>query len=348
LKEDDTMSDNTAETSSVRLSYKFQRLRERLRQAIVSGELSGKLPGERTLAKRFNANAKTLSKALTDLAGEGLLDRSIGRGTFVRGSAPQTSKAGRWLVLCDPGQQNSAAVQRLVRENPETDVACDVAQMRPSFINQLSAVIDLSTTAPEAFVRDLLVRNIPVVAVGHEPRTYSVRSVLMDRSLGLSKVARELLAAGHRHFAAVEARGSTIVSESLRHAAASYAPQSSVDVFLPGEVAHVIDSGISSIVCDSVVTAESVMDSLRRQNIPVPGRLSVAAVGMTWGTCPCSGYFVTPEQAIDAALGLLRDQSHRPVSLWLAGTLIGLGTMGPSDAKTPEVELPSRIASFAV
>src|SRR5688572_29321287 len=50
------------------LSYKFQRLREKLRQAVASGELSGKLPGERALARRFHVNAKTLSKALTDLA----------------------------------------------------------------------------------------------------------------------------------------------------------------------------------------------------------------------------------------------------------------------------------------
>jgi DNA-binding FadR family transcriptional regulator len=56
-----------------RLNYKFQRLRERVREAIASGELAGKLPGERELARRFNANPKTLSKALTDLAAEGLL-----------------------------------------------------------------------------------------------------------------------------------------------------------------------------------------------------------------------------------------------------------------------------------
>src|SRR4028118_1349319 len=68
-----------------RLSYKFQRLRERIRQAIETGELAGKLPGERVLARRFKVNAKTLSKALTDLAAEGLLERNIGLGTFVRG-----------------------------------------------------------------------------------------------------------------------------------------------------------------------------------------------------------------------------------------------------------------------
>src|SRR3954471_15744676 len=79
------------------LSYKFQRLRERLRAAVASGELIGKLPGERTLARRFHVNAKTLSKALTDLAAEGLLDRSIGRGTYVRGTAPVSERTvQRW------------------------------------------------------------------------------------------------------------------------------------------------------------------------------------------------------------------------------------------------------------
>src|SRR5689334_21890999 len=92
--------------SSSKLSYKFQRLREKLRAAIASGELNGKLPGERQLAKRFHVNAKTLSKALTDLAAEGLLDRSIGRGTFVKGStsSPTSSSGDRWVIVCDPDQ----------------------------------------------------------------------------------------------------------------------------------------------------------------------------------------------------------------------------------------------------
>src|SRR4051794_17494671 len=86
-------AESTAASADVRLSYKFQRLREKLRAAIASGELSGKLPGERQLARRFRVNAKTLSKALTDLAAEGLLERSIGRGTFVKGSLPEGDPA---------------------------------------------------------------------------------------------------------------------------------------------------------------------------------------------------------------------------------------------------------------
>src|SRR5215813_13268481 len=94
-------NDPQEQGQDVRLSYKFQRLRGRLRQAIASGELSGKLPGERQLSLRFRVNAKTLSKALTDLAAEGLLERSIGRGTFVRGQASQDHAAqGKWLLIC--------------------------------------------------------------------------------------------------------------------------------------------------------------------------------------------------------------------------------------------------------
>src|SRR5262245_54290204 len=96
-----------------RLSYKFQRLRERLRSAIAPGELSGKLPGERQLSRRFRVNAKTLSKALTDLAAEGLLERSIGRGTFVRGqqAAADASTEEKWLLICDPEQLHTPVVQ---------------------------------------------------------------------------------------------------------------------------------------------------------------------------------------------------------------------------------------------
>ena len=126
------------------MSYKFQRLREKLRQAIASGELSGKLPGERALAKRFHVNAKTLSKALTDLAAEGVLDRSIGRGTYVKGSGPAPATGGgRWLLLCDEDDADALILlEHLRRANPDTQSTCTGTEMRPSFLNAFGAVID--------------------------------------------------------------------------------------------------------------------------------------------------------------------------------------------------------------
>lgn len=85
---------------SPRLSYKFQRLREQLRADIVSGALGEKLPGERKLGQRYNANAKTINKALGDLTSEGLLVRHIGRGTFVAGSCPESTRGQAKVLRC--------------------------------------------------------------------------------------------------------------------------------------------------------------------------------------------------------------------------------------------------------
>src|SRR5438093_8413157 len=115
------------------LSYKFQRLRERLRLAVTSGELSGKLPGERSLARRFHVNAKTLSKALTDLAAEGLLDRSIGRGTYVKGKEMQNLPStvnDRWLVICDEDQISSGVIEHLKQFHENIQVIADTSALR--------------------------------------------------------------------------------------------------------------------------------------------------------------------------------------------------------------------------
>ena len=249
----DTNSDISGNNiASSKLSYKFQRLREKLRAAIASGELSGKLPGERQLAKRFHVNAKTLSKALTDLAAEGLLDRSIGRGTFVKGStAASSANSDRWLVVCDPEQTNSALIDYFKQVNDNLAIVSDVSSLRPSFLNPIKAVIDISPPTPEEFLRDLVVRNIAVVLVGREPRTYSVNAVLVDRSLGGAYLGREMMLAGHRRFLVVEQKGQTALAESVRKAASRYAPDATIDSVFSGDVAAGVEQGATAIICDT-------------------------------------------------------------------------------------------------
>ena len=312
------------------MSYKFQRLREKLREAIRSGEFAGKLPGERTLAKRFEVNAKTLSKALTDLAAEGLLDRSIGRGTYVKGSAPACGAEGRWLVLVDADDANNPMIERFRAVNPQLDVATDVKRMRPSFLNGFSAVIDLATNTPESFLRDLVVRNLPVVAVGHEPKSFSMHAVLPDQVLGVNRLARDLMLAGHRRLAAVEPSGSTLIARTVRQAASRYAEDATADACSPEDIDALVHEGVTAIVCDSARSAARVRATLERRGINVPGDVSVVAVG---GDCdraavPCSGYFVDADQIVQMAVGLLREPQSRPATLWLAGEYADAGTVG--------------------
>jgi hypothetical protein len=89
-----------------RLSYKFQRLREQLRSAILNGELDGRLPGERELARRYSANAKTINKALCDLSSDGLVVRRIGKGTFVCRRDMQPERQRLFACFGDQGSAN--------------------------------------------------------------------------------------------------------------------------------------------------------------------------------------------------------------------------------------------------
>lgn len=62
-----------------------QAIYSKLKAAIVSGSLAAgsRLPTERALALQFDAARNTVRKTMNQLAGEGLIARHVGRGTFV-------------------------------------------------------------------------------------------------------------------------------------------------------------------------------------------------------------------------------------------------------------------------
>jgi DNA-binding transcriptional regulator YhcF (GntR family) len=314
------------------MSYKFQRLREKIRQAVESGELSGKLPGERELARRFHVNAKTLSKALTDLAAEGLLSRSIGRGTFVRSStAAGGSSDGPWLLVTDQDVEPSI-IHHLRNLNPQAQVTADLAVLRPSYLSQFTAVVDLASNTPEPFIRDLLVRNIPVVTVGREPRTYSTSAVLVDRALGASHIARGLLLGGHRRLVAIEGRSQTLITETVRRMAPSYGADVSVDSCYPRDILVAVENGATACICDSLAAARETLSLLEQAQIEVPAKISVAAIGCA-DDSPCTGYFVSSADEAAAVADLLRHgQTGRPTLLWLTGKMLDRGTTAQAGA----------------
>jgi DNA-binding transcriptional regulator YhcF (GntR family) len=340
---DSTSGDSQDRSQDIRLSYKFQRLRERLRQAIASGELSGKLPGERQLSRRFRVNAKTLSKALTDLAAEGLLERSIGRGTFVRGHrAPEAPVEEKWLVICDADQIHAPIIQAISQANPATQIATDVSSMRPSFLNQFKAVIDFANSTPDTFLRDMIVRNIMVVAVGREPRTYSSHAVLVDRALGASQLARDMMLGGHTRFFVMERVGQTLIADAVRRTASRYAPAAVVDTGEPKDVSVALEHGVTAFICGTRPYAAQTREQLTRLGAETPGRVALGAVGTGWGDYPCSGYFVHAAQKADAVVQLLRDKNaHRPVTIWLAGQFIDGGTIAAcaGDTSMPHLSI---------
>ncbi len=310
------------------LSYKFQRLREQIREAVATGEFSGKLPGERMLADRFGVNAKTLSKALTDLAAEGLLERNIGRGTFVKGTAPQTINPGRWLVLCDSIENAGDLCVAFKAVNPQAQITTELTEIRPSLLNQFQAVIVAASGATDSFLRDLSLRSIPVVLVNREPGMFSHHAVLVDAALAGTRLARELMLAGHRRLGVVEPRGLSTLTQAVRQTAFRYSADAIVEACDVAEIDSLLEHQMTAMVCASAADAAQVKASLAKRGISVPGRISLAAIGCATTPLPCSGYFATAGRIADAVAGLLRDgQPARPAVLWLAGEWHDAATM---------------------
>jgi hypothetical protein len=313
------------------LSYKFQRLRERLRSAVASGELSGKLPGERTLARRFHVNAKTLSKALTDLAAEGLLDRSIGRGTYVKGQTPiaETSR-GRWLILTDANRDSTLA--RLLTDiNPDSEFVSDPDSLRPSFLKQFDSVVDLAQDTPEKFLRDLAVRNIPFVTVNREPNVYSVNMVGTDRATGANSLARDLILGGHTRLAVVQSVPRSVVPQAVQLGAARYGHNVTVQVCGRDDVVAAVRAGATAIVCDTTALAGDVKAALAEAGLRCPDDVSLVAVGCCDDNYPCSGHFVDCRELAKSVAELLLDgqAGHRPTLLWMATHWVDNGTSRP-------------------
>jgi hypothetical protein len=61
----------------------WQQLADLLRGRLERGELAGRIEAETALAQHYGVSRDTVRRALADLAGDGLIRSTRGRGTFV-------------------------------------------------------------------------------------------------------------------------------------------------------------------------------------------------------------------------------------------------------------------------
>ncbi len=198
--------------------YKYQRLRDRLRHAVRSGELAGKLPGERELARRYDANAKTINKALCDLAGEGLLIRHVGRGTFVSDGANPVGASRRKLLtyawIGGPQETTTATsstifphLESRLRSRGHRLVTLTVIDLPNGEIpdsaispGQLRAWdgVAIAIRASDSLIADLQRRHLPTVLVENSHGRIRTNCVLPDYSHGAFELTQHLIRLGHQ------------------------------------------------------------------------------------------------------------------------------------------------------
>ena len=205
------------------LSYKYQRLRERLRMAVKTGELSGKLPGERELARRYAANAKTINKALSDLAMEGLVLRHVGRGTFVADGISLVSRpvvASRcfaWLApghIDDPDLDHAFGMARtfladrghhIERVATELDNSGELpeASLTPRTMRQFDGAVVYSARPSRGFLANLRRRHLSVVLVNNHHSEIRLPTVLGDYAHAAFTICEQCALMGHHRIQVV-------------------------------------------------------------------------------------------------------------------------------------------------
>lgn len=318
---------------SPRLSYKFQRLRERLREAIETGVLSGKLPGERVLARQFRVNAKTLSKALTDLAAEGLLERTIGRGTYVRGSveAAESKAVGKWILLADADRVDDGLIASLRSVNEDSSVLSDTSTLRPSSLAGVTAAIDLHGLLDDAVLRDMMLRSIRIVLVDRQPQTFSTHAVLIDRTFCGTRLTQNLLRGGNRHLGVIDRGESGELFDAVRQASLRFDSGIRVRSLAAGELVSAVNEGLDAVVCADYESARAARSALSAAGVDVPGHVSVLAMGFDSGRSPAvSGMAVSLGQLAETIQHLLSEvPSHRPQAIWMVGAMTDHHTSAP-------------------
>lgn len=210
-------SDKSYTTDKGDLSYKYQRLRERLRMAVKNGELTGKLPGERELARRYAANAKTINKALNDLAMEGLILRHVGRGTFVAGTGParripaMASRSFAWIapavdkndgkllqsLAADLLQAKGHRMEGLDGQIDSYGELPDTV-LSPRYLRQIDGVLIFSARPSRELLANLRRRHLSVVLVNNHHLDVRVPTVLPDLSHGAFALTEKCIQLGHR------------------------------------------------------------------------------------------------------------------------------------------------------
>ncbi len=197
----------------------YQQIREILRKEILENMSPGdRIAAERDLAKRFDANRATISRAIASLVNEGLLTRRVGRGTFVS-KADEASRRTRTrsvglVIPYIPGDFPGGTVRSAVRAFKEHDYRAMLFDSENSLVVEaeeldrllkegLDGALIMPVDRPEstpAFAR--LVRlGFPMVFLDRRPLDLEVDCVATDNFWGSYQATTRLIERGHTRIA---------------------------------------------------------------------------------------------------------------------------------------------------
>lgn len=259
------------------------------------------IPPERQLCERYDVSITTVRKAVLDLAARGLVERAIGRGTFVRPPTRQRARIG--LVTTQDLTLSESAIMPVVTAIQESAGLRGASlshfhQDQPGPLSEfLRRVIGrdevdgiiLFTHSPlyYADIAELIASGYPYIVFDRYLDDHPINCVVLNHAEAAAQAVERLYGLGHRQIANLPGYLHTIIG---RDRTAGYC-----DVMqrhdLPAWVLHggwTIDEGFAAtqallaaptlptaILASSDHTATGAIRALRRVGLRVPEDLSV-------------------------------------------------------------------------
>lgn len=202
-------------TSPVPLHHQ---LKELIKQEITSGLLpiGTRVPSEREICGIYGVSRVTATRAMTDLANEGFLEKQVGRGTFVAdpGSSDEKSCvlgiglyethylirpffstiiAGVMEVACAEGYQLQVIVTEDVAETSKAPLYDRMLEQR-----KVDGMILIDHAVSDADLIDFHSHGVPVVLFDRVVNGHDFYSVLVDSRGGAFQLVEHLRSLGHK------------------------------------------------------------------------------------------------------------------------------------------------------
>lgn len=361
------------------LSYKYQRLRERLRVAVKTGELTGKLPGERELARRYAANAKTINKALNDLAMEGLILRHVGRGTFVAGSVPgikipaMPSRSFAWiapsveqkdgkLLLSIASDLLQARGHRLEYLEGELDESGELPEsiLTPRALRHIDGLIVFSARPSRELLANLRRRHLPAVLVNNYHSDIRLPVVLTDQSHAAFALTERCIQLGHRKISVLlrpeslpGANAAMMGYEAaMRYYGLQPLPRLQVDPIFDWSFLNTASTRPTALLCVSGELAAEARQRMIGTGGSVPSDLSIAAICAPGESCAehesVTSYEFDPKRVCHWASEFITGGicPQGPQTAVVPGQLIDRGSIAPPASRPDQSAKPTGDAAF--
>ncbi len=286
--------------SPIPLNYQLTRQFE---TEIIEGrwKVGQKIPSVRQLTELYDVSVPSVRKALGHLVSEGVIETIPASGSYVRKRPSYRKAESTHTLVFMLTNASQLKMSYYMRTLPEVAKEASKVGLGVEF-NHLNSDINntLRTSQPSGviwcgggemdYIRDLIERQVPVVAIGDGPDIEGVTRIVNDDFDGGCLAGRHLLGLGHRKLLVFQ-RDSSLPYVRRRLAGFRYITEDYADAQLQTVACNDEDADIvarrilqadelpTAIFATSDRLAHTLMRQAALMGVDVPGQISVMGFG---------------------------------------------------------------------